>query len=718
LNKTLRDRTLTFLSAQDGRAFKTKELARELELPKQGEQYQQLKIVLRTLQQEGLIVRLKNSRWMTPQAEAAAEKPEKLERTVVGAFKEFRRVSYVEPDDRDIEGDIAISRNATGGAEDGDKVVVRLLPRRGRSEGLEGEVVEVLGRRGRADVEMVALARRFGLSLEFPEDVDEQAFAIPANLEAKDLAGRMDLRDMECFTIDPEDARDFDDAVSLSIDAEGNYQLGVHIADVSHYVPEGTPLDREALRRGTSVYLVDGVFPMLPERLSNHMCSLKEGKDRLTYSVLMTVSPRGAIRDHVLTKSVIRSRKRFTYEEVQSILDAGEGPHAATLESMERMARMLMKKRFREGSVDFGVPEVKFILDNTGYPVDIVPKKRLMSMRMIEEFMLLANRVVAQQVARGEGTPRPFIYRVHDLPDPEKTQELVEFLRHLGIRVQLDHTTSKSFQSMLETVRGRPEEDVVQDVTIRSMAKAVYSEQNIGHFGLGFKYYTHFTSPIRRYPDLIVHRLLHQYFGGGEGRPPSLKRLGDIARQSSVRERLAVEAERESIKIKQVEYMKRHEGDEFDAVISGVTRYGIYVEIYPTLVEGLVHVRSMDDYFDFDKTRLQLVGQRSGRRYRLGDHVRVQVARVDSIELQIDFVLADNEAPIAEGHERGGGREHASDQSGGRVRNDENASGRGGKRSSGAKRGGTGAGRSGSGNRHAQNDRKGGKGRKRGGGRR
>jgi ribonuclease R len=664
LKNTLRDRILSFLLAQDGRAYKTKELARELDLPKQGEQYQQLKEILRVLQQEGLIVRLKNSRWMTPQAEAG--KQETIERLVVGSFKEFRRVCYVEPDDREIEGDIAIPRNAAAGAEDGDKVVVRLLPMRGRSAGLEGEVVEVLGKRGRADVEMLALARRYGLSLDFPADVDEQAFAIPAALGAEDLAGRMDLRETECFTIDPEDAKDFDDAVSVAIDSEGNYLLGVHIADVSHYVREDTPLDREALRRGTSVYLVDGVFPMLPERLSNHMCSLKEGKDRLTYSVIMTVTPRGMVKEHVLAKSVIRSRKRFSYEEVQDILDRGEGPHCETLQTMERLAGVLMKKRFREGSVDFGVPEVKFVLDGTGYPVDIVPKKRLMSMRMIEEFMLLANRVVAQMVARGESGPRPFIYRVHDLPDPEKTRELMEFLRHLGIKAQLDPTSSKSFQHMLEAVRGRPEEDVVQDVTIRSMAKAVYSEQNIGHFGLGFQYYTHFTSPIRRYPDLVVHRILHQYFGGGGGRMPSLKRLGDIARQSSIRERLAVEAERESIKIKQVEYLKRHEGDEFDAVISGVTRYGLYAEIYPTLVEGLVHVRSLDDYFDFDKAHLQLVGQRSGKRYRLGDRVRVRVERVDSIEQRIDFLLIDENGASAP--PVGAGSGHSGARSGGGTR--------------------------------------------------
>jgi ribonuclease R len=645
----MNDTILDFLLRNAGKAWKTKELARALHLARQGPEYDRLKAALRALQEAGEIERHSGGRWAAAGGEQTGEQEtaSEEERLVVGAVKEIRRMFFLEADDRDIREDIPLRKRRLNGARDGDKVVVRLtLPAHPHQES-EAQVLEILGQRGHPDVEMLALAKRYGLSRDFPPDVDAQAHELPVSIPESEIAGRLDLRDEECFTIDPEDAKDFDDAVSLRL-TESGYELGVHIADVSHYVATGTAMDREALRRGTSVYLVDGVFPMLPERLSNHICSLQEGKDRLTYSAIMQLSPRGAVRDLLIRKSVIRSRKRFSYDEVQHILDSDDGPHHETLRNMEQLANILMKKRFREGSVDFNLPEVAFRFDERGVPIEIHPKPRLMSMRMIEEFMLLANKSVAAAV-HGIRPRRPFVFRVHDVPDPEKVGELLEFMRHLGVKTQLDATSSKSFQRMLEQIRGRPEENVIQDVTIRSMAKAIYSEKNIGHFGLGFQQYTHFTSPIRRYPDLLVHRLCRAYFGDHEddGDVPTPQRVADIAAQSSLRERIAVEAERESRRIKQIEYMKRHEGDEFDAVIDGVMSYGLYAELLPTLVEGLIHIRSMqDDYYRYDRNGRRLVGERTGRQYRLGDTVRVQVARVDSIDRRIDLVLVDDDREV------------------------------------------------------------------------
>ncbi|MBL0173883.1 MAG: ribonuclease R [Ignavibacteria bacterium] len=702
MKNDLRRAVLEYLEHNPSRAFKTKELARALHLPKQGDEYQALKQALHLLQEQEKIERAEGQKWRVMRrtellegimrilkqgggmcsvpgnpereifipkrrlydaqdgdrvrvrvlAHKAGEHDEgdiveflgEAPRTVVGTVKTVRGKAYVEVDGKGAQRDVAVHARDLAGAREGDKVVVEVRGQGERSDMASGTVSEVLGRVGNPRVELAAIARRYGLSLEFPREVDAEALAIPSAIPEAEIAKRLDLRDHVCFTIDPDDAKDFDDAVSIEVDGEGNFLLGVHIADVSHYVVKDSELDREAYTRGTSVYLVDGVIPMLPERLSNHLCSLREGQDRLTYSAIMTVSPRGAVKDFAFRKTVIRSRRRFTYDEAQQVIHDGRGDCVEQLLMMSKLATVLMKKRFREGSIDFSVPEVKFVLNAAGFPTEIIAKERLHSMRLIEEFMLLANKTVAAAVRamRVRDVELPFLYRVHDLPDPEKVRELVEFVRHLGLDIRLDAASSQSFQRMIEALRDKPESAVVQGVTIRSMAKAVYSEKNIGHFGLGFALYTHFTSPIRRYPDLIVHRMLHEY---QEGHTDAVlrtygKRIVDIAKHSSERERLAVEAERASRKIKEVEYMQRHLGDEFDAVISGVTSYGLYVELVPILVEGLVHVRTMDDdYYDFDARRKALVGKRTRRMYRLGSTVRVQVSRVDNVEKQIDFVI-------------------------------------------------------------------------------
>ena len=637
MTKQLSSLILRYLDEHPNKAFKTKELARALQLPRQGEPYQTLKSTLRALVDEQRIARLRGGLWGSVRP---PEPEESEEERLVGVIKQSRRKFFFEADGRQKRDDIPVPQPLLNRAVDGDKVVIRLHDR-GRHSAVEGEVVEILGRGGSPQVESQALARRYGLTADFPSNVEDEAHAIPAAIPTDEYARRLDLRKLECFTIDPDDARDFDDAVSLEMTGDGQYRLGVHIADVSHYVRPRSAIDREAYQRGTSVYLVDDVCPMLPERLSNHLCSLKQDEDRLVMSLFMTLTPRGAVQDYSLHRAVIRSNKRFSYQEAQSVLDTGHGPHLETLQRMRELAGVLMKKRFREGGIDFSVPETQIVLNDAGRPVDIVPKERLFTMRMIEEFMLAANRTIATWAWKAGARNDAFIFRIHDRPDPEKVRELMTFLRHLGIRAQIDPNSSQSFQSMMEALRGRPEEVVVQDVTIRSMAKAVYSERNIGHFGLGFKLYTHFTSPIRRYPDLIVHRLAAAVLIGEEGVPHfSAAQLADIATQSSARERLAVEAERESVRIKQAEFMRTQVGEEYDAIVSGVTSFGIFVEIIPTLVQGLVHMRVLgDDYYEFDPNGRRLVGRRSGNEYTLGDRVRVRLIRVDMDEMRIDFML-------------------------------------------------------------------------------
>jgi len=449
---------------------------------------------------------------------------------------------------------------------------------------------------------------------------------------------------MVCFTVDPEDAKDFDDALTIEQLPEGAVRLGVHIADVSHYVREGSALDREAFARGTSVYMVNEVIPMLPERLSNDLCSLRPQEDRLTYSVFMDVTPAGKVVQQRIGKSIIRSSRRFTYEEVQKIILARQGPHAQEILLLHGLSRILLEERRKQGSIDFDTGEAKFRFDASGLPVAIVKKERLDAHRLVEECMLLANKTVAEHIGRvREGVPKPFLYRVHDLPDPARLKELASFVKQFGYSLDVHGgVTPRALQKLLDKGEGSEVENVINEVALRSMAKAVYSEKNIGHYGLAFKYYTHFTSPIRRYPDLVIHRLLHRYGqdGGGGNLLDVQEALPGIARQCSERERVAAEAERASVKVMQVEFMKRHLGDEFDGVIGGVTDFGLFVEINDLLVEGLVSVRDLDDdYYLHDEKHYALKGRSRGHTYRLGDAVRVKVVSVDQEKRRIDFSL-------------------------------------------------------------------------------
>jgi len=573
---------------------------------------------------------------------------ERGSQTVVGTLKQGRDI-YLDPDDRLVHRKITIRRRAMNGARVGDKVLVRLLDWTDPDADPEGVIVERLGRAGEMHAEIASIAASHRLPHQFPDEVMSEVGAIEAAITNDEIRCRRDFRDQVVMTIDPDDARDFDDAISIEHHDDGDVTLGVHIADVSHYVPAGSSIDREAYLRGTSVYLVTGVIPMLPERLSADLCSLRPGEDRLTYSALIRLSPRGAIRGCQLTKGIIRSKRRFTYDEALDVLQSGQGDFADELLSINRIVHVLRRARHRKGSIDFDRPEVRFRLDENGTPVEPVQKRPTESTRLIEDCMLLANRIVAEHIGkvRNKGDAvNPFIYRIHDVPPADKLRDLAQFVATLGYHLPKENVQPRDVMQLLESVRGKAEEGLINEVTLRSMAKAVYAEHNIGHFGLAFTHYTHFTSPIRRYPDLIVHRMLFEY---ERGMPPGQRReyaraLGGIADHCSERERSAVEAERESVKLAEVRFLKGHVGSVFEATISGVASFGIFAELKGLGIDGLVRMRSLkDDYYTFDERTKSFRGRRTRRIYRLGDSIHVRVVRVDMEEAQIDMELIDEE---------------------------------------------------------------------------
>lgn len=569
---------------------------------------------------------------------------ERKRKEYIGVIKKSKSFFVISPDDQGIHRDIYIDESKLNGAKIGDRVVVANLVWETPVRNPEGEVLEVLGKSGSLDAQVLSLAREFELKYKFDANVILESERINVKITNDELKERLDYRNKNVFTIDPEDAKDFDDALSIEKLGNGNYSVGVHIADVSHYVKKDSALDQEALARGNSVYFVGKVIPMLPEKLSNQICSLVPFEDRLTFSVITTLTPRGKVVDYKIHKTIINSKRRFTYEEVQQIIDKKSGDFVEDILQLNKIAETLRSKRMREGSFDFITPEVKFTLDENGVPVSYALKVMKKSNMLVEEFMLLANKLVAQHIALPKtGIVKPFLYRVHDFPDSEKINEFARFVKTLGYSFNPNLAEkSNQFQALLNQAKGKDEEALINELAIRSMAKAVYSPKNIGHYGLGFKYYTHFTSPIRRFSDLIVHRLLYNYENNVSGQIYSLSQLEKICDSISASERNATEAERFSIKQKQIEYLKDHQGSEFSAIISGITNFGIFVKITDILAEGLVRLRDLDDdYYIYDEKKYAIVGKRTKKQYRLGDKIHVKLIRVDEERTELDFIILD-----------------------------------------------------------------------------
>jgi len=535
--------------------------------------------------------------------------------------------------------DIYVPLSRLNGAVNGDRVIVRIVEWE-KNRKPQGEVVQVMDKEDENDKAMKEILLENGFPIFFPENVMEESERLPDIIAAAEINIRKDIRDILTFTIDPVDARDFDDAISIRTLNNGHLEIGVHIADVSHYVEPETALDKEAYTRATSVYLPDRVNPMLPERISNELCSLRPHEDKLTFSTIFQMTPKGEVKHYWIGKTVIHSDHRFTYEEVQEIIEQKEGIYQKEIEVLNDIAQRLRKQRFRKGAINFSSTEVRFKLDEKGKPIGIMVKESKEAHQLVEEFMLLANRTVAENVGRIKVNkkPLPFPYRVHDTPDKEKLLPFIEFAKKYGHTFDLKspEAIASSFNQMLQDVQGRPEQHVLEQLGIRTMAKAIYTTENIGHYGLGFEYYCHFTSPIRRYPDVLVHRILHEVL---QGKNEIDKKLEAKCRHSSERERAAMESERAANKYKQVEYMQGYLGEEFEGVISGVASFGFWVETVEQKCEGLVSINSLLEYDDFRhvESEYSLVGRRSGRQFRMGDKVRIKVVAANLAKRQLDY---------------------------------------------------------------------------------
>lgn len=566
-------------------------------------------------------------------------------RKIVGLYEKSRNFGFVRPDNQRYLNDIYIPSGKEMGAMTGHKVVVELTSYGGEHAKPEGRIIEIIGHINDPGTDILSIVMDYGIRTEFPEKVLNQAVRVGKEVSEADCAGRKDLRDWQMVTIDGEDAKDLDDAVSLTMEGE-NYVLGVHIADVTNYVQERSALDREALERGTSVYLADRVIPMLPQKLSNGICSLNAGENRLALSCIMKISKTGEIVDHEIAETVICVDRRMSYSGVQKILQSDEQALKENEEfvpmilQMKELSDLIRERRGRRGSIDFDFPETKILLDENGKPVEIRPYERNDATKIIEDFMLMANETVAEEYFWRE---LPFLYRTHEVPDEEKIRKLSTFINNFGYHIHVrNEVKPKEIQKLLGKVEGTPEEDLISRLALRSMKRARYTTENTGHFGLAAKYYTHFTSPIRRYPDLQIHRIIKENLRGrlNENRISHYEEiLPEVARKCSEHERSAEEAEREVTKMKKAEYMRARIGEEYDGVISGVTKWGIYVEL-PNTVEGLVHVADMkDDHYEFSEQEYELYGRHTGKTYKLGQRIRVRVADADKVQRTVNFEI-------------------------------------------------------------------------------
>lgn len=565
----------------------------------------------------------------------------------VGVISISKQFGFLAPDSSKMPVEIFVPKEALNQAKNGQKVIVRITQWPEGSKNPFGEVIKVLGMPGDNNVEMQSILAEYNFPLQFPQAVEEEVNKIKPEISADEIAKRRDYRNILTITVDPADAKDFDDALSLRKLENGNWEVGVHIADVAHYVREGSPTDAEAQDRGTSIYLVDRTIPMLPERLSNDLCSLRPDEEKLCFAAVFEMNEKAIVLNEWIGKTVIKSARRYAYEEVQAIIEGGEGQYKEEVLVLHQLASRLREQRVKAGSINFHSEEVKFILDENGKPIDTYVKVQQESHMLIEDFMLLANRTVAEKIGKPQGRKKvkTFVYRIHDEPNPEKLNTFLQFIGKLGYSMNISSRQRlvKSYNDLFKAVEGKGEKNLVETIAIRTMAKAEYSTQNIGHYGLAFKFYTHFTSPIRRYPDLIAHRLLERYLIENKD-SVSADSLEPVCKHASEMERRAADMERESIKYKQAEYLSDKVGKVFEGLISGVSKWGIFVELKQSKCEGMVRYSEMPgDYYYLDEDNYRVIGQSHGKMYRLGDPVTVQVKNVDLARKKLDFIILDQE---------------------------------------------------------------------------